>query len=93
MIYDSCRYVTDIVHSPNPFHLIFRLKLLRYSFTFRYLLYQLRKHVLCLPVNFGKMSVQLSACQQVHINNFMALFQISCVSLSPYSDWLTLLFR
>lgn len=79
--------------TPNPFHLIFRLKLLRYSFTFRYLLYQLRKHVLCLPVNFGKMSVQLSACQQVHINNFMALFQISCVSLSPYSDWLTLLFR
>lgn len=39
MIYDFCRYVTDIVHSPNPFHLIFRLKLLRYALTLSHLFY------------------------------------------------------
>ena len=63
MIYDFCRYVTDIVHSPNPFHLIFRLKLLRYTLTICHLLYQPKKYFLYLPVDFGKMGTVKSYAQ------------------------------
>lgn len=86
MIYDFCRYVTDIVHPSNPFHLILCFELFGYALTLSHLFYQPKKHFLSLPVDFGKMSVQFPACQQVIIQNFVIPLQIPCVPLSPYSD-------
>ena len=56
--------VADVVHSPNPQHLVFRFDRFRYVFLFGEFFYQPREHFLCLPVNVGKITVQLAACQQ-----------------------------
>ena len=69
------------MHLPNPFHLVFRFKLLGYALTFCHPFYQLKKHFLCLPVDFDKMSVQLSACQQIGIKYLAVLSEIPQVSL------------
>ena len=54
----------DVVHPLYPQHLVFRFDRFRYALFFGKLLYQPREHFLCLPVNVGKITVQLAACQQ-----------------------------
>ena len=49
----------------------------------RYLLYQPKKHIFRLCVNIGKVTVQLTACEQIGIEYFAVLFEIAQVPLSP----------
>ncbi len=52
------------IHLLYPQHLVFRFDRFRYAFLFGEFFYQPREHFLCLPVNVGKITVQLAACQQ-----------------------------
>lgn len=64
-VYDFCCSATNVIHSSNPFHLIVRFELFGHTLTFCHLLYEPRKHILCLLVEISKVSVQFAACQQI----------------------------
>ena len=66
--------------------LVFRFECFRYIFFFGKLFYQPRKHFLCLPINVSKVTVHVTACQQIVLAHFAILFEIPQVSLSPYAD-------
>ena len=52
------------IHLLHPQHLVFRFECFRYALLFGKLFYRPREQFLCLPVNVGKITVQLAACQQ-----------------------------
>ena len=45
-----------------------------------------REHFLCLPINVGKITVQLAACQQNVVTYPVILLQIPQMPLSQYAD-------
>ena len=85
-VYDFRHTVSHAVHSTDPRHHIIGFQLFGYAFGFRHLLYQPREHLLRLPVNIHKVTVQPSARQQVGIKHSVVFFQILPVQLSPYSN-------
>lgn len=91
-IYDFHSPITDVVHSANPSRWIGGFQCLRNTFMLRHLFYYPRKHIFCLFVNIGKVTVQLVACEQSSISCSFMLFQITFVPLSPYADGLCFLF-
>ena len=78
--------VMDIVHSLHPSHLVLRLERFGHVLTLCHLLYLPEKQFFCLPINVGKIAVQLAGSKQVVIQDAVMLFQIPPVSLSPYAD-------
>ena len=66
--------ITDIVHSRNPHHLVFRFEHFRYALLFGKLLYQPRKHCFCLLMGFCTVSIAKSLPCAVRIKLFAALF-------------------
>ena len=72
----------DIVHILHPIQGIFRLELFRDTLCLFHLLYKRFQTLLSLFVNVGKITIQLAACQQIHIQNFMVLFEMPSVPLS-----------
>ena len=65
-----------IIHSTNPFHLVIRFELFGYALTLCRLLYEPRKHILCLFVDVCKVAVQLATCQQIKIQYLAILLDI-----------------
>ncbi len=56
-VYDFHCSAADIIHPPNPLHLIVRFELFRYALTLRRLLYKSIKHFFSLLVDISKVSV------------------------------------
>lgn len=69
--------VTDIVHSRNPHHLVFRFELLSHAFLFGELFYQPKEHILRLLVDVGEVDGELAACQQSGIADFVVLLDVA----------------
>ena len=78
--------VFDIVHRPYPFHTILHLGHFGHALTLCHLFYQPRKQFFRLPVNIGKIAVQLAGGKQVVVQNTTMLFQIPLTPLFPYSN-------
>lgn len=79
--------VTDIVHSRNPHHLVFRFELFGYAFLFGELFYQPKEHILCLLVDVGEVGGEFAACQQIGVSDFVVLFDVPQMPLAPYPDF------
>lgn len=82
----------NIIHCPYPRHLVDCFKLFRYTLTLCHLLYQPRKHFLCLLINISKITVQLARCKQISVKDTLMLFDISQMALSPNADRLAFFF-
>lgn len=91
-VHNLCGSVPNIVHSPNPRHLVGCFELFGHTFTLCHLFHQPREHFPCLPVNIRKTAIQLAACQQSGVHPSVMLFQITFVSLSTYTDRLCFFF-
>jgi hypothetical protein len=81
--HDFLRRIADIVHFPDPFHLIFCLEPLRDTLTLCHLLNQPRKQILCLLVDVDKVGIQLSTEQQRRIKAILLLPEIFSPPLAP----------
>ena len=57
----------NVVDSADPFHLIFCFELFCYAFLLCHLFYQPKKPIFSLPINIGKVAVQLFTCQQIDV--------------------------
>ena len=86
VVYNFCGSAADIVHFLHPLHLIFRFERFGYALTLCHLLYELRKHFVCLLVDVGKVSVHLAACQQIEIKDLAILLDIPQMPLTPNAD-------
>lgn len=73
MINDFLCLVVDDIHLPYPFHLILSFELFCDACLYSQLFYQLKKEIICTPVNFGKMSVQLAFEQERITENAVVL--------------------
>ena len=62
-VYYFTRLISYNVHPTNPLHLIFCFERFGYALTFCNLFYKPKKHIFSLLVYFGKITVQLTACQ------------------------------
>ena len=93
MINDFFRSVADRIHLLNPQHLVFCFKLLRHTLTLCELPYQPIKHILCLLVDIGKISGQLSFGQQICVEYLTVTLQVAEMSLSENPDFHLRLFR
>jgi len=80
------RCAADAVHPLNPFHWLFRFEPFGQTLTLRHLFYEPKEHFFRLFVEVIKVSVELSACEQIVIQQLSVLFQIPHMPLSPYTD-------
>ena len=80
------RCAADTVHPLNPFHWIFRFELFGQPLTLRHFLYEPKEHFFRLLVEVIKVSVELSACEQIVIQQLPVPFQIPHMPLSPDTD-------
>lgn len=78
--------MSDIVHTPYPFHLAIRLKLLGDVFLLYHMFYKLRKHFFCLLVDFSKVGVQLAAKKQGCIYGIAVFTEIPTPFLAPNAN-------
>ena len=78
--------LSDIVHTPYPFHLAIRLKLLGDVFLLYHMFYKLRKHFFCLLVDFSKVGVQLAAKKQGCIYGIAVFTEIPTPFLAPNAN-------
>ena len=92
VIYDFCGSASDVIHPSNPLHLIICFELFGHTFLFGKLVYQPKEHLLCLLVDIGKVSCELTACQQIGVADFVMLLDVTQMPLAPYSDFNLLLF-
>ncbi len=79
---------TDVIHPSNPLHLIIRFEFFGHTLTLGHLLYQPKKHFLCLPVDVSKVAVQFAAGEQGRIGCPAMLLQVTRVAPSPHADGL-----
>ena len=82
----------DIIHPPEPFHLVVGFQRFGNTICICHLLYQPKKKFLCPSVDIRKIGVQFATCQQSGISHTAMLLEIAEMPLSPYPDWL-LFFR
>ena len=82
----------DIIHPPDPFHLVVGFQRFRNALCICHLLYQPKKKLLCLSVNVRKIGGQFTTCQQVGIAHTAMLLEIAEMPLTPYPDWPIFLF-
>ena len=76
VIHDFCGSAADIIHPSNPFHLVVCLELFGHAFTLRHLFYVPKKHILSLFINVCKITVQLTACQQISVSHLVVLLDV-----------------
>lgn len=69
--------ITNVIHPADPLHLVVCIELLGDTFRLSHLLYQPKKHFLCLTVDIGKVAVQLSTGEQGCIGCPVMLFQVT----------------
>ena len=81
----------DIIHPPDPFHLVVGFQRFGNTICICHLLYQPRKKFLCPSVDIRKIGVQFATCQQSGISHTAMLLEIAEMPLSPYPDWLIFL--
>ena len=82
LIYDFYGSVANVIHPSNPLKLIFRFESFCNTLCLCHLLYQPKKHIFCLPVNIGKITVQLVAGKQGDIQRPAVAFEVSAMPLS-----------
>ena len=58
-----------------------------HAFLFGVFFYQPRKESLCLFLSIGEVGMKFAGSEQIVIQNFVVLLQISKSALSPYADW------
>ena len=78
--------ILDVVHPLHPQHLILGLEPLGDALTDGHLFYQLKKQVLRLLVQIGKIIVQLACDLQLCVQRLAVLPEISQMPLSPNVD-------
>ncbi len=77
---------SNSVHPPHPRHLVGGFELLRDTFFFSEFFYQPEKKLLCLFFGVSEMGIELAGSEQIVIQDFVVLLQISESALSPYAD-------
>ena len=77
---------SNSVHPPYPRHLVGGFELFCHTFLFGVFFYQPRKESLCLFFGVGEMGIELAGSEQIVIQDFVVLLQISESALSPYAD-------
>ena len=85
-VYNFHSLIADTVHPADPFHRIGGFQRLRDAFRFSHLLYQPREHLLCLPVNVSKITVQLADGEQSGIQRLAVALEIASMPLSLDAD-------
>ena len=78
--------IPDVVHPLYPLHLILGLDLFGDALTDSHLLYQLKKHGLCLIVQIGKITVQLAGDLQLCVQRLSMLTEIPQMPLPSKKD-------
>ena len=87
MIYDFCGSAADVIHPSDPLHLIVCFEFFGYALTLCHPFYEPKKHILCLLVYVGKVSVQFAFCEQGRMKTFAVRLDILQVPLSPNADF------
>ena len=80
------RPITDAIHLPHPFQLVFCLELLCDPFGGCILLRQQGKHLLSLPIELRQIRWQPAGGQEVYITNPPVLAQVSQMPLALGTD-------
>ena len=86
MNHNLLRTSPDIIHFPNPCHLILRFQLLIDTLFLYQLCYEQMEFVSCLSVNISQIAVQLSAENKVGIEHRTMLFQVLLVLSAPHTN-------
>ena len=79
--------VADRIHLLNPQYLAFCFELFCHTLTMRKLFYQPIKHILGLLVYLGKVSGEFAFSQQICVENFTIVFQITKPTFTEYADF------
>lgn len=75
-IYNFCCSITDVIHLLHLEHHIGCFGFFGYIFFFGEVFYQPEKHILCLLIYIGKVSVQFTFCEQGRIKTFAVRLDI-----------------
>ena len=86
MLYNLHCPIPDVVHALYPQHLILRFELFGDTLTLSHLLCQQGHLFLCLLIDVGKVGVQPAAGQQLRVQGFTLLLDVSQVPLAPNPD-------
>ena len=79
--------VADRIHLLNPQYLVFCFELLCHALTLCKLTYQPIKHILGLLVYLGKVSGEFAFSQQICVEKFTIVFQITKPTFTEYGDF------
>ena len=78
--------VADVVHSAHPLHLVICFELFGDALIDFHLIYQLRKHFFCLPIDFGKVIVEGAVDRQFGVQEFLMFADVGEIAFAPYTD-------
>lgn len=85
-IHNFRRPAADVVHTPDPFHLISGLELLGDAFSLGHLADQKVQHGVGLFVNLSEVVAEFAFCNQLRIDMPLGAFQIGCMGSAETTD-------